>query len=127
MAALAADFVGAGGVVVNQFISDEELSSLYGTATVVWGVYAPHYDQASGIFGRAVQYGKPILLRRGSSIARHAEVLGARAVAIDYGDPEAAVKGLRQAVEGSPSISSSPQDMRVRSIGIVLAGLGQSV
>jgi hypothetical protein len=127
MGARAADFTKAGGVVVNRFISDDELRSLYGAAAVVWGVYAPHYDQASGIFGRAVQYDKPVLLRRGSSIARHAEFLGARAVAIDYGIPESVVEGLQQAVHSPPSTSSSSQEMRSRSLALVLAGLGQNV
>jgi glycosyltransferase involved in cell wall biosynthesis len=61
---------GAGGVVIDRFISEQELHALYRIADIVWAAYAPNRDQASGIAGRAFQFGVPILLRRGSYLAK---------------------------------------------------------
>lgn len=76
--AQAAAFVAAGGVLVDRFVSDEELASMYGVADLIWGVYEPAYDQASGVFGRAYQTDRPVLVREGSAVARMADGIGAR-------------------------------------------------
>lgn len=86
--AAAARFREAGGMLEDRFISDTELASLYGAAHVVWSVYSPVYDQASGIFGRAVQHNAPVLVRRGSLLEQHAKILQADARAIAFDDPE---------------------------------------
>ena len=98
----------AGARVVDRFISDEELASLYGVADVIWAVYRPEYDQASGIFGRALQYGRPVVVRRGSAIASQAAHLNAPAVTIDYGDVDAVLHALSQAGVGGAAASPSP-------------------
>ena len=66
----ASQFAGAGGFGCDRFISDEELIELYRAADLIWCVYAPDYDQASGILGRAMQLGLPVIARRGSVIER---------------------------------------------------------
>jgi hypothetical protein len=60
------EFERFGGVAVDRRISDEELMSLYAAADAIWCLYSADYDQASGIFGRAVQLGVPALVREGS-------------------------------------------------------------
>lgn len=57
-----------GGMVLNRFIERAELFDLYYGADLVWCCYVPTYDQSSGVFGRAVQLGIPVVVRAGSMI-----------------------------------------------------------
>ena len=66
----AAQFAEAGGFGRDRFISDDELLELYRAADLIWCVYGPDYDQASGVLGRAMQLGIPIIARCGSVIER---------------------------------------------------------
>jgi hypothetical protein len=61
--------VAEGMIVEDRFVSDEEILSLYKVADRAWCRYAPDYDQASGIFGRAVQTGVTPIVREGSVVA----------------------------------------------------------
>ncbi|WP_337271196.1 hypothetical protein [Oryzifoliimicrobium ureilyticus] len=63
---LAEQFSANGGKGLNRRISDEDLLSIYAVADLIWCLYSKDYDQASGIFGRAVQFGIPVLVREGS-------------------------------------------------------------
>ena len=73
----------AGGFGLDRFISDDELIELYRAADLIWCVYGPDYDQASGILGRAMQLGLPVISRRGSVIARICEVEDHPQIAFD--------------------------------------------
>lgn len=55
-----------GVMIADRFISDGEILAAYGAASAVWCCYDPAYDQASGILGRAVQFGCPAVVRAGS-------------------------------------------------------------
>lgn len=55
-----------GGFGENRFIEDHEIFDLYACSNVVWALYSNKYDQASGIFGRAVQLGVPVIVREDS-------------------------------------------------------------
>lgn len=66
----------SGGFSLNRFVSDEELRGLYEAADLVWCAYDPDYDQASGILGRAMQLGIPVIARPGSIVARICELEG---------------------------------------------------
>lgn len=55
-----------GALVVDRFVSDGEILGAYAAAGAVWCCYDPAYDQASGILGRAVQFGCPVVVRAGS-------------------------------------------------------------
>ena len=71
---LVKDFQATGGFVINRHINPMELLFMYKHADVIWSCYAKHYDQASGIFGRAVQCCVPALVRQGSyleALAQH--------------------------------------------------------
>jgi len=65
---LAINFDKTGGYSKNEFISDDDFIALYASSDLVWTLYAEDYDQASGIFGRAVQLGIPVLVRTNSLI-----------------------------------------------------------
>ncbi len=82
-AAAAEAFAAQGGFARDRFISDEELFDLYAAADLIWCCYAPDYDQASGIFGRAMQLGIPMVVRKGSLIHRMCIAEGLAHVALD--------------------------------------------
>lgn len=86
LAGVQADLGRFGVIVINRFVSDDELLQVYAAADLIWACYAPIYDQSSGIFGRALQFGKRVLVREGSAIQRIALALRAPAVAIPWGD-----------------------------------------
>ena len=63
-------FEASGGFSVSRFIDQEELLDLYSCADLIWCSYHTTYDQASGIFGRAMQFGIPVVVREGSLIQK---------------------------------------------------------
>lgn len=71
-------------IIVNRYIADEELYGLYRIASFIWAVYSPEYDQASGIFGRAVQFGRVPIVREGSLIQNYAAYLGTGVVEVAW-------------------------------------------
>ena len=79
-----------GAQVWNRFVSDEEIAAAYVAADWVWLNYSPGYEQASGIFGRAVQWGRPVLLRHDSRIlAGYVDMLDHPAMHLAADDAEA--------------------------------------
>lgn len=63
-------FRAAGGLLFDTLISDDDLFALYDAADAVWCCYAERYDQASGIFGRALQFGCPVIVRADAIVER---------------------------------------------------------
>lgn len=59
-----------GMIVEDRLVSDDEILSLYKIADFAWCRYAPDYDQASGIFGRALQTRVVPIVREGSLLDR---------------------------------------------------------
>lgn len=57
-----------GMLVEDRYVTDDEILSLYKVADLAWCCYAPEYDQASGVFGRALQTGVEPVVREGSNI-----------------------------------------------------------
>jgi len=60
------DFESNGGIVIDKILESEELTEIYASSDIVWALYPEDYDQASGIFGRAVQFGIPVVVRKES-------------------------------------------------------------
>lgn len=85
--ASADEFTALGALALPRVISDAELRALYAGADLIWASYRPDYDQASGIFGRAVQTGRTPVLRAGSLIARFARQNDISAVELDWAAP----------------------------------------
>jgi len=83
VAASLASFEQAGGFACNRFVTDSELLDIYAAADLIWCAYDPGYDQASGILGRAVQLGIPVMVRRGSLAHRLCKIEGFAHLAID--------------------------------------------
>lgn len=79
----ASSLCAAGAIVEDRFLEDDEILSLYGVVDFVWCVYDPSYDQASGIFGRALQTGRTALVRKGSLIEDQARALRIPTISID--------------------------------------------
>lgn len=85
-------------LVIDRVISDNELFALYSEADFIWACYKPDYDQASGVFGRAIQLGKTPIVRARSVISSIAEYAQISTIELDYGAPAQAVK-LRSEVK----------------------------
>jgi hypothetical protein len=116
-------FEAAGGVLVNRFLEDEELLSLYGCADVIWSCYAPSYDQASGIFGRAVQFGMPVIVRQGSYLERIGRSLEHPLIVLPWGDEGGGAARLAQA---NSQRASCPEERVARARTLSLARLGEA-
>lgn len=56
------------GIVEDRYVSDQEILSLYRVADFAWCYYTEQYDQASGVFGRAVQTQVMPIVREGSTM-----------------------------------------------------------
>lgn len=99
--------------LVDRFVPDNELESLYGVAHAVWSCYAPGYDQASGIFGRAIQFNVPPVVREGSILSKFAEAWKIQSFPVVFGDRVALARVLLDV-----SKLESPQGNANRSIPV---------
>lgn len=81
--------------VVDRYLSDGEVESLFPVSKFIWCCYSPEYNQASGVFGRALQFGKIPVVRAGSEIESYAEAWAVPAIALEYGSPKEIEKVTR--------------------------------
>lgn len=81
-----------GGLIFNRYFSHGEFMHFYSLASVVWSCYPPKYDQASGIFGRAVQLGVPAIVRAGSHLEKLAAELGYSVLSIPVDHQDIAIE-----------------------------------
>lgn len=91
-----------GHLIMDRYITDEELIATYSAADAVWCLYDPNYDQASGILGRAVQLGVVPLVRAGSVSARQCQ---------HYGVPHLAAQGAQDIAAVVSQLPSSDPDL----------------
>ncbi|MBR9911304.1 MAG: hypothetical protein GYB33_13230 [Gammaproteobacteria bacterium] len=80
---LVSNFEFCGGLLINRRVSDSELVALYEVADVIWVCYSVDYDQSSGILGRALQYSKAVIVRKGSIAERLSRHSGADVFCFD--------------------------------------------
>lgn len=80
------DLRNAGAWLPDRFLTDEEMLALYAAADAVWCCYSQDYDQASGILGRAMQLGVPVIVRAGSLNHRLCEMVEYPHLAINGDD-----------------------------------------
>ncbi len=99
--AAAAAFTESGGLLINRWIDNDEMFALYRSADLIWVCYAPDYDQASGIYGRAFQMGVPAVVRKGSFVDKISATLGYEIVSIPYDNPSDAAALL---IAAHPSV-----------------------
>lgn len=64
-----------GMIVVDRWVTDDEILSLYTVADYAWCRYAPNYDQSSGVFGRAFQTNVVPVVREGSILEKMAQLI----------------------------------------------------
>jgi len=95
--------------VKNRFASHDELLSLYSVADMIWCCYDPTYDQASGIFGRCVQFGKIAIVRKGSTIEHYNSMVNADLISIDPSDMAGSARVLlmNSSSRPEPQVSST--------------------
>jgi len=79
----------SGAIVIRRHLTHTEILSLYQIADLVWACYEPSRDQASGVFGRAIQFGIGSIVRKNSVVHLIAQKACAPFVAIDIADQEA--------------------------------------
>jgi hypothetical protein len=115
-------FQAAGGLLVDRFITDDELQGLYDASDVIWACYAPSYDQASGILGRAVQVGVPTLVRRGSFVERLATELDHMVVGLDWNDEDAAARAILATPAGGTRSDARTRVARMRTESLAILG-----
>lgn len=122
---------GNGVELVARWLSDSELESLYGISSLIWACYHPCYDQASGIFGRAAQFDKTCLIRKGALLEEIGADIAANNLSLTYGDSAAAFQKIKQAADESLSRPCSlyvnpalvaARDQFVRTINLALRG-----
>lgn len=118
-------FKQAGGFVCNRVVTDAELLDLYAAADLVWCAYDHDYDQASGILGRAVQLGIPVVVRRNSLAHRLCEIEGFVHLAIDPIADVGALATIPQR-EDSKKTAERAQRMGEESLARLRAALGVS-
>jgi len=68
--------------VINRFVTNEEIATIYEVSDFIWCYYEPEYDQSSGIFGRAFQLGKPVVIRRKSILEKIVYHLGGTTITL---------------------------------------------
>ena len=90
----AKEFVKAGGLLIDRTLTDTEIESLYAVSDGIWACYDPSYNQASGIFGRALQTDTPVFLRAGSMLEKAAAKLQVRSISLDWGEKDMAIQIL---------------------------------
>lgn len=101
-----AQFQSSGGMIFNEYLSEAELVDMYNVADLVWTCYHPIYNLNSGIFGRAVQLGKPTVVRKGSQLEKMQQRWG-HGLTIIYGDVSSAVTSLSAWSESSQQNGNS--------------------
>jgi hypothetical protein len=60
------EFEDHGGICVDRYLTDDQIIACYEESDLIWACYAPDIDQSSGIFGRAIQLQRPMVVRQGS-------------------------------------------------------------
>lgn len=105
-----------GGMVIDRSITDEELESLYQVSQFIWCCYDPIYDQASGIFGRAVQFGRKAIIREGSLLHRMTKADPALGEAIVHTPGHPLSLSARNAALSSVSVDSQIGDLALQTI-----------
>lgn len=85
----AGEFERLGGILIDRFLADDEFLALQRSAGCLWACYRPDYNSSSGIFGRAVQLGKRVIVNRDSYLDRLAILLDVSAYRCHYADEQA--------------------------------------
>ncbi|MGX9117700.1 hypothetical protein ACWTU6_13595 [Mesorhizobium sp. BHbsci] len=116
----------AGGLVIDRYLTDDEVLSAKLCATCLWACYDPSYDSSSGLFGRAMQLGKQVIVRRGSNvdtIASHLKYPVHRCAFDDIEEGAAILMKISQA-DAQPQSDNITMTCRDQSVARLRAALG---
>lgn len=89
MISLSQELEDLGGMHINRFLTDVEVAALNIASDTIWACYEPYYNSSSGLFGRALQLGKDVLIREGSYLDIMANELQFPVGKAAYGDTQA--------------------------------------
>lgn len=117
-------FKEAGGLLVDRFLSTEEIRALYDAADLVWACYAPDYDLASGIFGRAFQLGVPAIIRAGANLRVLSDRIGYDPIEIPWDDTDRAAAILLHHQRGRTAGAMPAIGLREQSLATVFGAIG---
>jgi hypothetical protein len=92
-----------GGLIVNRRIKEAELFFFYKNADFVWSCYSEEYNQSSGIHGRAVQLGVPVIVREGSFVETLGKQIGHPSLSTPFTVLETIENLLKDLVFSRPS------------------------
>lgn len=114
----------AGALVADRFVSDEEVLSLYGVADYIWACYSPNYDQASGVFGRAVQAKRLAFIREGAYVGALAGAIGHPTISMPWGDAHTASQRVIDAEGSDHHFNADASLLADRSKHVIVNALG---
>lgn len=87
-------FVQQGGILINRHLAHGELMYMYRCADTIWSCYSPAYNQASGIFGRAIQFGASVIVRKESYLENLGGILFHPTLALPFENADIAAKEI---------------------------------
>lgn len=87
-------FVQGGGLLINRHLEHGELMYMYRCADTIWSCYSPEYNQASGIFGRAIEFGVPVTVRKESYLENLAGILFHPTLALPFENADIGAKAI---------------------------------
>lgn len=103
-------FADVGGNIVNRFLSEDEVTSLKYNSDIIWALYDPYYNSSSGLFGRAMQLGKDVFVRKDSYIANMALNLDYPVQAVEFNDTNRMVHLLN--ILADSNVSNADDDLK---------------
>lgn len=98
---------GLGVTIWPRRVTDAEMAAIYKAADLIWACYHPSYDQASGIFGRAVQRGRVAIIREGAMLGEYARLIRHPVIKLPYEPAEAAQRLAEVTIISSPPATVS--------------------
>lgn len=127
-------FTAAGGMLIDRHLSDDEIESIYLESDMIWSCYAPAYDYSSGIFGRAIQFCVPTIIRKDSYLDKFSRLAGLSALALEFGntkDASSKIEALSKSLAKIPNQFEHREKLvgewRKQFIMLINAGLRSSV
>jgi len=119
-------FVQRGGLLINRHLAHGELMYMYRCADIIWSCYSPVYNQASGIFGRAIQFGVPVIVRKGSYLENLGGILFHPTLALPFENADIAAKEIlawKPRARDPAARISMLNEMRAYSVSVLVNNL----
>jgi hypothetical protein len=123
-------FVQQGGFLIDRHISDGELMYMYRCADTIWSCYSPAYNQASGIFGRAIQFGVPVIVRKESYLENLGGMLFHPTLALPFENVDVAAREIlawKPVVQDTAVRIRMLNEMRAYSASVLVSNLTASI